>query len=163
MVVVEVVVVVNGKVRNPAEVTPEVEKQNERKRVNDEQFLKLLKMAPLFLCLHQSVWLLCYVFSCCLDNPIPFPVALNPMWSMLKLWLVFSEKDNFLITEQFSSRLSIQMHVLFLIHFIKIIVFHSSANSTSTSDMNFVCYCNKKENIPFPTQDFIGVPVNFSG
>lgn len=62
MVVVEVVVVVNGKVRNPAEVTPEVEKQNERKRVNDEQFLKLLKMARLFFCLHQSVWLLCYVF-----------------------------------------------------------------------------------------------------
>lgn len=102
-------------------------------------------------------------FSCCLDNPIPFPVALNPLWSMLKLWLVFSEKDNFLITEQFSSRLSIQMHVLFLIHFIKIIVFHSSANFTCTSDMNFVCYCNEKENIPFPTQDFIGVPVNFSG
>lgn len=34
VVVVEVVVVVNGKVRNPAEVTPEEEKQNERKRVN---------------------------------------------------------------------------------------------------------------------------------
>lgn len=102
-------------------------------------------------------------FSCCLDNPIPFPVVLNPMWSMLKLWMVFSEKDNFLITEQFSSRVSIQMHVLFLIHFIKIIVFHSSANFTSTSDMNFVCYCNKNENILFPTQDFIGVPVNFSG
>lgn len=89
MVVVEVVVVVNGKVRNPAEVTPEEEKQNERKGVNDEQFLKLLKMARLFLCLHQSVWLLCYVFSCCL-HPTPFPVALNPLWSMLKLWLVFS-------------------------------------------------------------------------
>lgn len=120
-------------------------------------------MARLFFCLHQSVWLLCYVFSCCL-HPTPFPVALNPLWSMLKLWLVFSEKDNFLITEQFSSRLSIQMHVLFLIHFIKIIVFHSSANYTSTKDMNFVCYCNlKKKNIPFPTQDLIGVPVNFSG
>lgn len=69
MVVVEVVVVVNGKVRNPAEVTPEEEKQNERKGVNDEQFLKLLKMARLFLCLHQSV---CVMFFLVVYTLHPF-------------------------------------------------------------------------------------------
>lgn len=72
MVVVEVVVVVNGKVRNPAEVTPEEKKQNERKRVNDEQFLKLLKMAGCFCVCTKGFGYCVMFFLVVLITPSPF-------------------------------------------------------------------------------------------